>query len=72
MSSAFSGEKKTIETFFFSQLTDPDRLLGSADGVIFAFGDVDRGIRTARRSRQSRTSFSTACFKTKTTSLQSL
>jgi DNA-binding LacI/PurR family transcriptional regulator len=45
MGSVFSGEKKTIETFSFSQLFDPDRIsLGSADGVIFAFGDVDRPI----------------------------
>ncbi len=43
--SVFSGEKKTIETFSFSQLFDPDRIsLESADGVIFAFGDVDRRV----------------------------
>lgn len=44
--SAFSREKKTIETFSFSELSDENRApVESADGVIFAFGDVDGGIR---------------------------
>jgi LacI family transcriptional regulator len=44
--SAFSREKKIIETFSFSQLTGPDYMpLQSSDGIIFAFGDVGAGIR---------------------------
>lgn len=42
----FSREKKTIETRSFSELSGGDRLtLGSADGVIFAFGQVEQPVR---------------------------
>jgi DNA-binding LacI/PurR family transcriptional regulator len=44
--SAFSREKKTIETFSFSQLLAPDHAgIRSSDGVIFAFGEADPRVR---------------------------
>ncbi len=46
MGSAFSLEKKIIETFSFSQLSGLDRIpIRSLDGVIFAFGDTESRTR---------------------------
>jgi len=46
----FSREKKAIETVSFSQLSGGNGAsLGSADGVVFAFGDVERPIRESLR-----------------------
>ncbi len=50
--SAFSREKKIIETFSFSQLSGPGHApVQSSDGVLVAFGDLDRKIRVLLHDR---------------------
>jgi LacI family transcriptional regulator len=52
VTSAFSREKKTIETFSFSQLSDDRQSpIRSADGVIFAFGQVDPDVKELLHDR---------------------
>ncbi len=52
VTSAFSREKKAIETVSFSELSgDPSAAIRSADGIIFAFGEVGPGVKELLHGR---------------------